>query len=168
MTDKITPQVEESSDVIDGPALDMAESWADELAGATAIPETGMDQAEGIRNEIAKQGGFDKSPKPASSIFESFDGGDQEGRIFRNMDMVLDIPVRMSVEVGRCEIPIKNLLKLAQGSVIELDSQAGEPMTVYVNGMPMAKGEIVIVNERYAIRLTDVIDPQARLKHLKG
>lgn len=168
MTDKSKQELAEDGNVIEGATLDSGDSWADELVGAAAIPETGMDQAEGIRNEIAKQGGFDNSPRPASSIFESFDGGDQEGRIFRNMDMVLDIPVRMSVEVGRCEIPIKNLLKLAQGSVIELDSQAGEPMTVYVNGMPMAKGEIVIVNERYAIRLTDVIDPQARLKHLKG
>jgi flagellar motor switch protein FliN/FliY len=84
-----------------------------------------------------------------------------------NLDVVLDIPVTLSLEVGRSRISIRNLLQLNQGSVVELDRAAGEPLDVYVNGTLVAHGEIVVVNDKFGIRLTDVISPAERLKKLR-
>ena len=83
------------------------------------------------------------------------------------LDVILDIPVTLSMEVGQTDIPISNLLQLNQGSVIELDRVAGEPLDVMVNGTLIAHGEVVVVNDRYGIRLTDVISPQERIRRLK-
>jgi flagellar motor switch protein FliN/FliY len=83
------------------------------------------------------------------------------------LDMVLDIPVQLTVELGRTKIAIRNLLQLAQGSVIELDRLAGEPMDVLVNGCLIAQGEVVVVNDKFGIRLTDVIAPDERLRRLR-
>lgn len=83
------------------------------------------------------------------------------------LDLILDIPVSMTMEVGNTEIPIRDLLKLNQGSVLELDRVAGEPLDVKVNGTLIAHGEVVVVNDRYGIRLTDVISPHERIKRLK-
>lgn len=83
------------------------------------------------------------------------------------LDVILDVPVRMTMEVGGTEIPIRNLLQLNQGSVIELDRVAGEPLDVKINGTLIAHGEVVVVNDRYGIRLTDVISPQERIRRLK-
>ncbi|MBK7661278.1 MAG: flagellar motor switch protein FliN [Betaproteobacteria bacterium] len=82
----------------------------------------------------------------------------------RDIDLVLDIPVSLTVELGRTKIPIKNILQLAQGSVIELDAMAGEPMDVLVNGCLIAQGEVVVVNEKFGIRLTDVVTPSERVR----
>ncbi len=84
-----------------------------------------------------------------------------------NLDMILDIPVTISMEIGRTKIPIRNLLQLNQGSVVELDRLAGEPMDVLVNGTLIAHGEVVVVNEKFGIRLTDVISAAERIKKLK-
>lgn len=83
------------------------------------------------------------------------------------LDVILDIPVKLTVEVGGTEIAIRNLLQLSQGSVLELSRVAGEPLDVKVNGMLVAHGEVVVVNDRYGIRLTDVISPQERIWRLK-
>ncbi len=83
------------------------------------------------------------------------------------LDVILDIPVRLSMEVGNTEISIRNLLQLNQGSVIELDRLAGEPLDVLVNGTLIAHGEVVVVNEKFGIRLTDVISPTERIKRLQ-
>lgn len=83
------------------------------------------------------------------------------------LDVILDIPVTLSMEVGNTEISIRNLLQLSQGSVVELDRVAGEPLDVMVNGTLIAHGEVVVVNDRYGIRLTDVISPQERIKRLR-
>jgi flagellar motor switch protein FliN/FliY len=83
-----------------------------------------------------------------------------------DINMILDIPVTITVELGRTKIQIRNLLQLAQGSVIELDGMAGEPMTVLVNGCLIAQGEVVVVNEKFGIRLTDIITPEERLRRL--
>jgi len=80
--------------------------------------------------------------------------------------MVLDIPVTLSVELGRTKVPIKYILQLAQGSVVELDALAGEPMDVLVNGYLIAQGEVVVVNEKYGIRLTDIVTPSERMQKL--
>jgi len=84
-----------------------------------------------------------------------------------NLDVVLDIPVNISMEIGRTKISIRNLLQLNQGSVVELDRLAGEPMDVLVNGTLIARGEVVVVNEKFGIRLTDIISPAERVKKLK-
>ena len=84
-----------------------------------------------------------------------------------NLDVILDIPVSISMEVGSTEINIRNLLQLNQGSVIELDRLAGDPLAVLVNGTLIAHGEVVVVNEKFGIRLTDVISPSERIKKLR-
>jgi len=84
-----------------------------------------------------------------------------------NLEVILDVPVTLSMEVGRTRIPIRNLLQLNQGSVVELERAAGEPLDVFVNGTLVAHGEVVVVNERFGIRLTDVISPAERLRKLK-
>lgn len=84
-----------------------------------------------------------------------------------NLEVILDVPVTLSMEVGRTRVPIRNLLQLNQGSVVELDRAAGEPLDVFVNGTLIAHGEVVVVNERFGIRLTDVVSPAERLRKLK-
>jgi flagellar motor switch protein FliN len=84
-----------------------------------------------------------------------------------NLDVILDVPVMLSLEVGRARIPIRNLLQLNQGSVVELERQAGEPLDVYVNGTLIAHGEVVVVNDRYGLRLTDVVSPAERIRRLR-
>jgi flagellar motor switch protein FliN len=84
-----------------------------------------------------------------------------------NLDVILDVSVSLSLEVGRTRIPIRNLLQLNQGSVVELERGAGEPLDVYVNGTLIAQGEVVVVNERFGVRLTDVVSPAERIKRLR-
>jgi flagellar motor switch protein FliN/FliY len=84
-----------------------------------------------------------------------------------NLDVVLDIPVTLSIEVGRSRLSIRNLLQLNQGSVVELDRATGEALDVFVNGTLIAHGEVVVVNEKFGIRLTDVISPAERIRKLK-
>lgn len=108
----------------------------------------------------------DTEAKPAS--LEEFDEGSpisHEER--RKLDTILDIPVTISMEVGRSQISIRNLLQLNQGSVVELDRVAGEPLDVLVNGTLIAHGEVVVVNDKFGIRLTDVISQTERIKKLK-
>ncbi len=83
------------------------------------------------------------------------------------LDVLLDVPVTVSMEIGRSKLPIRNLLQLNQGSVVELDRMAGEPLDVLVNGTLIAHGEVVVVNEKFGIRLTDVISPAERVRKLK-
>ena len=84
-----------------------------------------------------------------------------------NLDVILDVAVTLSMEVGRARIPIRNLLQLNQGSVVELERAAGEPLDVYANGTLIAHGEVVVVNERFGVRLTDVVSPAERIKKLR-
>lgn len=84
-----------------------------------------------------------------------------------NLDVILDIPVTISMEIGNTKINIRNLLQLNQGSVVELDRMAGEPLDVVVNGTLIAHGEVVVVNEKFGIRLTDIISPAERVRKLK-
>jgi flagellar motor switch protein FliN/FliY len=83
-----------------------------------------------------------------------------------DINMILDIPVQLTVELGRKRIPIKNILQLAQGSVVELEAMAGEPMDVLVNGYLIAQGEVVVVNDKFGIRLTDIVTPSERMRRL--
>ncbi len=84
-----------------------------------------------------------------------------------NLDVILDVPVALSLEVGRTRMPIRNLLQLNRGSVIELERGAGEPLDVYVNGTLIAHGEVVVINDRFGVRLTDVVSPSERIRRLR-
>lgn len=117
--------------------------------------------------EQIETGGAEGDARPASfaelkseSKFKPIEGAP-------DLDVILDIPVRISMEVGSTEISIRNLLQLNQGSVIELDRLAGEPLDVLVNGTLIAHGEVVVVNEKFGIRMTDVISPSERIKKLR-
>ncbi len=101
-----------------------------------------------------------------ASAAPHFDGSAAPVASNNDISMVLDIPVQLSVELGRTKVPIKYILQLAQGSVVELDALAGEPMDVLVNGYLIAQGEVVVVNDKFGIRLTDIVTPSERLRRL--
>jgi flagellar motor switch protein FliN len=107
----------------------------------------------------------DASNVAPAQIFEQF-AVTPKVEIHNDIDMIMDIPVQLTVQLGRTKIAIKNLLQLAQGSVVELDGLAGEPMDVLVNGYLIAQGEVVVVNEKFGIRLTDIITPSERIRKL--
>ena len=109
--------------------------------------------------------------KPADGGSDGATGGaggaSSPGGKDRNLQMILDIPLRVTVELGRTKMPVSELLNLTQGSVIELSKLAGEPMEVYVNDKLIARGEAVVVNEKFGVRLTDIISPSERVEQLK-
>ena len=120
---------------------------------------------------MAEQASAEAPPpaaEPAAAVFNNLseDSG-LPPEATKNLELVMDIPVQMTVELGRTRMPIRNLLQLAQGSVVELNELAGEPLDVFVNGCLVAQGEVVVVNEKFGIRLTDIITPSERLKKLK-
>ena len=116
-------------------------------------------------NEQAGTDAAQPAAEPAQ-IFEQFGGGQEKSAAPQGFDMILDIPVKITVELGRTKISIRNLLQLAHGSVVELDGLAGEPMDVLVNGTLIAQGEVVVVNDKFGIRLTDIITPSERIRKL--
>ncbi|WP_028239478.1 flagellar motor switch protein FliN [Stutzerimonas azotifigens] len=140
----------------------LADEWAAALAEAG---DASQDDIDALMNSApakpapprAPMEEFGSSPKPNANI----------GLEGPNLDVILDIPVSISMEVGSTEISIRNLLQLNQGSVVELDRLAGEPLDVLVNGTLIAHGEVVVVNEKFGIRLTDVISPSERIKKLR-
>jgi flagellar motor switch protein FliN/FliY len=102
----------------------------------------------------------------STDVFQELSGTTTPGGATHDIDFILDIPVLLTVELGRTKIAIKNLLQLAQGSVVELDGLAGEPMDVLVNGCLIAQGEVVVVNDKFGVRLTDIITPAERIRKL--
>jgi len=127
----------------------MADEWAAAMEEQAEVDDA-LDQAE-------------VTAVPDALLDDS--AGVSQGDI--NLNVILDIPVTISMEIGRTRISIRNLLQLNQGSVVELDRLAGEPMDVLVNGTLVAHGEVVVVNEKFGIRLTDVISPAERIKNLR-
>jgi flagellar motor switch protein FliN/FliY len=117
-----------------------------------------------LQEQAAAGVALDNVPQPAD-IFQPLSPGSAQGAK-QDLDLILDIPVQLSVELGRTKIPIKTILQLAQGSVIELDALAGEPMDVLVNGCLIAQGEVVVVNEKFGVRLTDIVTPSERMRRL--
>jgi len=103
--------------------------------------------------------------KASPAVFKDLAASPPSGAT-HDIDFILDIPVLLTVELGRTKITIKNLLQLAQGSVVELDGMAGEPMDVLVNGCLIAQGEVVVVNDKFGVRLTDIITPAERIRKL--
>jgi len=102
----------------------------------------------------------------STKVFNDISGISSRNGTLNDIDFVMDIPVQLTVELGRTKITIKNLLRLAQGSVVELDGLAGEPMDVLINGCMVAQGEVVVVNEKFGIRLTDILTPAERIRKL--
>lgn len=131
------------------------EALADEWAAA--MSEAGEDGSSSSADEGAAR----------APLEELMDESKGPGQSSPDLDVILDIPVSIAMEVGRTDIPIRNLLQLNQGSVIELDRLAGEPLDVLVNGTLIAHGEVVMVNEKFGIRLTDVVSPSERIKRLR-
>ncbi|MCP4912327.1 MAG: flagellar motor switch protein FliN [Oligoflexia bacterium] len=121
-------------------------------------------------NEVAQPIGLDDADRAqiAKLADEVKAGDDALNKLkVQNLDFILDIPLKVTVELGRTEVIIKDLLQLGQGSVLELDKLAGEPLEILVNGKLVAKGEVVVVNEKFGIRLTDIISPVERIETLK-
>jgi len=142
---------------------------ADDWAAAMAEQEQTGGAEEGVwAAAMAEQAAAESSGQASvqkAQIFQTLtsDAGQPAAN---NLDLILDIPVHLTVELGRTKIAIRNLLQLAQGSVVELDGLAGEPMDVLVNGCLIAQGEVVVVNDKFGIRLTDIISPAERLRRI--
>ena len=130
----------------------MAAEWA--AAIEESKPETASEVAMAVERS---------APASFANLAAAAGGGDAAGN---DLNMILDIPVQLTVELGRTRIPIKHILQLAQGSVVELESLAGEPMDVLVNGYLIAQGEVVVVNDKFGIRLTDIVTPSERMRRL--
>ena len=121
------------------------------------------DWAAAMAEQAIADSAQEVAAQPAE-IFPSFAETDGKASMMNELDMILDIPVQVAVELGRTKITIKSLLQLAHGSVVELDAMAGEPMSVYVNGTLIAQGEVVVVNDKFGIRLTDIVTQSERMR----
>ncbi|WP_025916183.1 flagellar motor switch protein FliN [Herminiimonas sp. CN] len=132
---------------------DIEDDWASALAAQTAATQPVPSNAESTQN-AAK-----------ANVFQPLNN-DNAGIAKADIDLILDVPVQLTAELGHTRITIKNLLQLSQGSVVELDGLAGEPMDVLINGYLIAQGEVVVVNEKFGIRLTDIITPSERIHKL--
>ncbi|MEM5400622.1 flagellar motor switch protein FliN [Paraburkholderia sp. EG287A] len=130
-----------------------------------AAQEAGSDSMDDWASALAEQNSNDVPAAQPTAVFQPLSKVDST-KTANDIDMILDIPVQMTVELGRTKIAIRNLLQLAQGSVVELDGMAGEPMDVLVNGCLIAQGEVVVVNDKFGIRLTDIITPSERIRKL--
>jgi len=108
-----------------------------------------------------------ESKEPAPAQFTQLQSDDASVGDELNLDVILDVPVTLSLEVGRARLPIRNLLQLNQGSVVELERGAGESLDVFVNGTLIAHGEVVVINDRFGVRLTDVVSPSERIRRLR-
>ncbi|PLY15076.1 MAG: flagellar motor switch protein FliN [Sedimenticola sp.] len=129
----------------------LADEWAAALDQQSETETAGKGKSSGVKAESATFKELNADSPKQSDV---------------SLDAILDVPVTISMEIGRTQINIRNLLQLNQGSVVELDRLAGEPMDVMVNGTLIAQGEVVVVNEKFGIRLTDIISPADRVKRL--
>ena len=144
-------------DLIDEDGAISEDDWA------AAMAEQTTPAADTASSSAAASGST-----PSAAVFPSFGGGENAPGLMNELDMILDIPVQITVELGRTKITIKNLLQLAHGSVVELDAMAGEPMDVLVNGTLIAQGQVVVVNDKFGIRLTDIVNPSERMRKLSS
>jgi flagellar motor switch protein FliN len=132
-------------------ATDETDAMASEWAAALA--ESKPESASEVQDQVSPASFQNFSPTTGTTA-----GND--------INMILDIPVQLTVELGRTRVPIKHILQLAHGSVVELEAMAGEPMDVLVNGYLIAQGEVVVVNDKFGIRLTDIVTPSERMRRL--
>ncbi|RZT30793.1 flagellar motor switch protein FliN [Cupriavidus agavae] len=151
-------------DPMDDWASALAEQTSSEQAAPAAAPAAATAAPMATAPTPAAQPMATATPA-ASTVFPPL-AQEATAGFHNDIGMILDIPVQLTVELGRTKVPIKNLLQLAQGSVVELDGLAGEPMDVLVNGYLIAQGEVVVVNDKFGIRLTDIITPSERIRKL--
>lgn len=144
-------------------AAAMAEQATSESTGKAS--SAGDDWGAALAEQAASTARETPAFSPPKAQFEQLTPSAVAGTP-NNIDMILDIPVNLTVELGRTKLAIRSLLQLAQGSVVELDGLAGEPMDVLVNGCLIAQGEVVVVNDKFGIRLTDIISPSERIRRL--
>lgn len=147
-------QQDQSEDLVENTSKSGSEANLDSASTA--------DHSSSIELDIGEM-----SPAEFQSLTESAEESSSLQNDDLNLNVILDVPVTISMEIGRTRINIRNLLQLNQGSVVELDRLAGEPMDVLVNGTLIAHGEVVVVNDKFGIRLTDVISPAERVKKLQ-
>jgi len=167
MTDPNKPDQNSADD-------DWAKAMAEQAGGEPAAEDDPWAAAFAEQAEAEHQP--DEPPEPAAdtsqaraagdTVFKPLDGGNDGQSSMRDLEMIMDIPVKLTVELGRTRITIKQLLELAQGSVIELDGLAGEPMDILINGYLIAQGEVVVVDDKYGIRVTEIITPSERVQKL--
>jgi|TARA_R110001599_G_scaffold213743_8_gene411534 flagellar motor switch protein FliN/FliY len=157
--DAMSEQEETPSD-----AASEEDPWAAAMAEQEAAEESDEDREEA--STASEQTSKASSAKPASDdVFRplSPDSGSSQAR---ELEMIMDIPVKLTVELGRTKLTIKQLLELAQGSVIELEGLAGEPMDILINGYLIAQGEVVVIEDKYGIRITEIVTPSERIHKL--
>ena len=136
-----------------------------EQTGEDAVSDDVWAQALAEQSTTAEGTDAVVAAQPAPQVFQHLAPGVQS-TTRHDLDLILDIPIQLTVELGRTKVAIKDLLQLAQGSVVELDGLAGEPMNVFVNGCLIAQGEVVVVNDKFGIRLTDIVTPSERIRKL--
>ncbi|MCX5590567.1 flagellar motor switch protein FliN [Alcaligenes endophyticus] len=169
MTDPQIPNDDQHTPAED----DWAAALAEQAAGEQQTPHSNQaqglgqnaddDWASALAEQAAASG---SSVEPASNLFQPIRSAPTVSG--SDIDMIMDIPVQLSVELGRTRLTIKNILQLGQGSVVELDGLAGEPLDIYVNGYLIAQGEVVVVDEKYGVRVTDIITPSDRIQRLNS
>lgn len=176
---------DESAAVADDSAIEAAETSEDTAIDNIATAEDDLTasgdtaDAASMGADMGAGGGLDEAGSAAAltgsaitgakvaPLNELSEANSEALGLKQDLDVILDIPVKISMEVGSTELSIRNLIQLTQGSVIELDRLAGEPLDVMVNGTLIAQGEVVVVNEKFGIRITDVVSPSERLKKLR-
>lgn len=121
--------------------------------------------ADDLWAEAMSEQASTESASPTESVFKSLDSKDVGGSL-QDIDLIMDIPVKLTVELGRTKMTIKELLRLTQGSVVALEGLAGEPLDILINGYLIAQGEVVVVNDKYGVRITDIITPSERMRRL--
>ncbi|NYT26286.1 flagellar motor switch protein FliN [Alcaligenaceae bacterium] len=155
-------------------AAENAQKTAAALAENTAAADAAAADAAAAQHAAAQPAAATRAATaataapatPATDLFQPL--VDTSGAVQSDIDMIMDIPVQLTVELGRTRLTIRNILQLGQGSVVELDGLAGEPMDIFVNGYLIAQGEVVVVDDRYGIRVTDIITPADRINRLRS
>lgn len=183
MTD---PTQDPSKDDASPDEIDWAAAMAEQAAGtqsnqADGLAEAADDWAAALAEQTAAETARQATEAPAEASAPTVQATaapagdtvfkpliDSAGAAQSDIDMIMDIPVQLTVELGRTQLTIRNILQLGQGSVVELDGLAGEPMDIFVNGYLIAQGEVVVVDEKYGIRVTDIITPADRINRLRS
>ena len=130
----------------------------------TTISESEESPDESTEEPMADE--IESGNQAGAEVFNELDGGDKSQPQDKDLEFIKDIPVQLSVEIGRTKIQIKTLLQLSQGSIVELDAASGDLMDILVNGTMIAKGEVVVINEKFGVRLTEIITPIERIRKL--
>jgi len=142
-------------------------AWGDALAEQAESEDGAIDDSWGDALSEQAEAASTGAESISSAAFDELasDRGDSKNKV--DLDVLMDIPVTLQLEIGRAKVSIRNLLSYTQGSVVEMDRLAGEPLDLLVNGTLIAHGEVVVINDKFGVRLTDVVSPQERIKKLK-